>query len=102
MTSAGFAAALTRKLMSPNGSRHNSVRLNDLSLRQTRFDSTMNNVAGNESKLKATLGIRRETGYGARARIRLGRKKARQSHRSALSGGGDLGFPLFITRAGSK
>ena len=88
--------------MSANGSRHNSVRLNILSLRQTTFDSIMNEVAENESKLKATLGIRRETGYGARARSRLGRKQTRQSDRSALSVGADLGFSLFITPAGSK
>src|SRR5260370_5333293 len=73
-----------------------------LSLRQTTFDSIINKVAGNGLKLRATLGIASEMGYGARARNSLDDRQARQSHRSAFSGGADLGFCLFITRTGSK
>jgi hypothetical protein len=72
------------------------------SLRQATFDSIINKVFGDELKLNATLGIGSERGYGAGARYRLDGRQAKQSHRLAFSGGDDLGFSSFITRAGSE
>jgi hypothetical protein len=48
-------------------------------LRQTTFDSIINKVGRNGLKLKATLGIGSERGYGARARNRLDGRQARQA-----------------------
>jgi hypothetical protein len=75
---------------------------NASSLRQVPFDSTINKVAGNGLKLKATLGIGSERGCGTRACNRLDGRQAEQSHRSAFAGSDDLAFSLFTTRAGSR
>src|ERR1700726_4344274 len=75
---------------------------NTLKLSHPVFESTINSVAWNGARPKTELEIVSERGCGARAHNLLDGRQAKESLRSAFSGGDALGFSYFITLTGSK